>query len=308
MGTDMACGRIANRQYGVLSRNQALASGMTEPMIWHRIGSGRWESVLPGVYRISGAPIFALQQLMAAHLYAGRDSVVCARSAAAAWGLEGGLFVPVEVASPRQVRTSTDSEVVPRRCSALNACDVALLDCLPITNRIRTLIDMSAEVSERTLDIALDQVLRSRPASLGKLVRRMDELRPMRLRGTARLRRLVEERDPRRAMTESQLETLVRRWIRRHGFPEPVVQHRVLLPQYGTARLDFAYPDKLVGVEADSYAWHSSRDAFERDRARNSEFASLGWIIIQTTSREMERYPDRPATRLWRALERRAFT
>jgi hypothetical protein len=32
----------------------------------------------------------------------------------------------------------------------------------------------------------------------------------------------------------------------------------------------------LVGIEADSLEWHTSREAFERDRIRSNEFAALG--------------------------------
>lgn len=98
------------------------------------------------------------------------------------------------------------------------------------------------------------------------------------------------ERQPR-----ASFERLMRRGLRKHGFPEPVFQHWVTPPDYGPARLDCAYPDLKIGIEADSYKWHSSRVAFERDRARNREFASLGWIIIQTTKREIQRFFHRAA-------------
>ena len=260
---------------------------------------------MPDVYRISGAPQTDLQFLMAAHLYAGEGSVVYGLSAAAIWGLERGRIIPAQIAVRRQLQLTTP-KVAGRRCVSLAPGDISHLQGLPITNRVRTLIDMSALVDERTIDIALDQVLRMEPDSLQRLHTRMDELRSGRLRGMKALRRLVQDRDSSKAMTESELETLVRRWLRKHLFPQPVFQHWVDLPQYGPARLDFAYPDKLIGVEADSYAWHSSRSAFERDRARISEFASLGWIIIQTTSREIQKYSDRPAARLGRALDLRA--
>jgi very-short-patch-repair endonuclease len=301
---DAACARLASRQFGVLSRAQALEAGMTETMIWKRISSGIWEAVLPSVYRLGGAPITQLQQLMAAHLYAGPWSIVFGRSAAAAWGISGGSLSPPEVASPRQLKVF-GLNIVARHSTSIVAGDVTQLDCLPITNRVRTLIDLSALVDGRTLEIALDEVLRAHPSSLRRLKERMDELRAKRLRGTKLLRRLIEERDPDKAMTESGLETRVRRWLKRFGFPEPEFQYWVKLPQYGPARLDFAYPDKRIGIEADSYAWHSGREAFERDRARNSEFASVGWIILQTTSREIDAHPERPAARLRRAFELR---
>jgi very-short-patch-repair endonuclease len=98
---------------------------------------------------------------------------------------------------------------------------------------------------------------------------------------------------------------LTRRWIKRFGFPPPVFQHWVSLPYYGPARLDFAYPKLMVGVEADSFEWHTGREAFERDRIRSNEFAALGWIIIRTTYREMENFPVRPARALRAAIDER---
>jgi hypothetical protein len=304
-GVDHYCAYVANRQFGVLSRAQALASGMTKDMICDRLASGRWAVMLPNVYRICGVPPTELQFLLGAHLYAREDSVVSGLSAAAVWGLEGGRFLPAQIAAPRQLQVASPN-IVGRRCASLSSCDITRLDRLPITNRVRTLIDMSAYVDERVMDIALDQVLRARPGSLRLLNERLEQLRAARLRGTRMLRALLEDRDPTMALTESELETLMRRWLMKYGFPIPVFQHWVDLPQFGPARLDAAYPEKLIGIEADSFAWHSGRAEFERDRARISEFASLGWIIVQTTSREIERYPGMPAARLGRALELRA--
>jgi hypothetical protein len=295
--SDEACARLAGLQFGVISREQALSVGMTERMITQRISSSRWDVVLPCVYRICGAPISQLQQLMAAQLYMGPPSVVFGRCAAGVWGIEGGRLNPPEIASPRQVKAG-GVKFIARRCTSIEPCDVTRLDNLPVTNRVRTLIDLSAAVDVRTLESALDQLLREHPGSLQRLTERLEELRAKRLRGVKRLRRLVEERDPVGAITESALEASVLRWLGRNGFPEPVAQHWVDLPNFGPVRLDFAYPDKLIGVEADSYAWHSGREAFERDRARISELASLGWTIIQTTHREMKRHPGRVAARL----------
>jgi very-short-patch-repair endonuclease len=277
---------------------------MTEAMIRSRCTSGRWIVALPSVYRICGAQITQMQLLMAAQLYGGSGTVVMGRSAAAVWKMEGARGLPAEIASPRQL-VARAAGIIARRSGSIEPCDVTVVGALSLTNRVRTLIDMSFRVPERTLDVALDQVLRAEPTSRDRLTERMEALRSARLRGIKTLRRLIDQRDPDQAMTESALESLVRWWLLRFGFPEPVFQYWVDLPQYGPARLDFAYPNKLIGVEADSYAWHSSRASFERDRARNSELASLGWLILPMTLREIQRYPDRPAARLERALELR---
>jgi hypothetical protein len=63
-------------QYGVVSRQQARASGMTDRQIDTRIASERWQLVHPGVSRVRGAPVTTRQRLMAATLWAGDDSAI----------------------------------------------------------------------------------------------------------------------------------------------------------------------------------------------------------------------------------------
>jgi very-short-patch-repair endonuclease len=302
---DAECARIAALQWGVLGRAQARSAGLTPKQIHYRLANGRWEAFLPSVYLISGTPFVVRQRLMAAVLWGGPEAVVFRRSAAALWELEGGRDDPPEIASPRQLRDAS-SRVRAHRSATIGPADVTMLGPLPVTTPGRTLIDLGGVLGEPALEVSLDQALRSHRVSVRSLRDRIEELAPQRLPGLSRLRRLVDERDPARAPTDSELETLVHRWLRTNGFPAPVFQHWVTLPAHGPARLDFAYPDKLVGVEADSYAWHSGRSAFERDRARIGELASLGWIVIQTTHREIRTRPDLPAQRLRRALALRS--
>jgi hypothetical protein len=289
-------------QFGVVHADQASRVGMTRSMIRHRLDTGRWEQVHPCVFRIAGAPSTREQRAMAAVLYGGPGSVVVGRNAAALWDLAGGRWDPPEISSPRQLRRP-GSPIVARRCTTLESRDVTNLASLPLTGLCRTVIDLCGMTDAHTSEMAFDQALR-RGVSLKALRLRTEELGSTKLPGLPRVREFIQDRDPDIAMTDTELETLVNAWRKKFGFPTPVFQYWVKLPDYGPARLDFAYPDLMVGVEADSYAFHSGRAAFERDRARISEFASLGWIIIQTTWREIERYPERVANRLARALAR----
>ncbi|SRR6266851_4949606 len=52
---DTACAKIAEKQSGLISRDQAIRTGMSERAIGRRLGAGRWHQVLPGVYRLAGA-------------------------------------------------------------------------------------------------------------------------------------------------------------------------------------------------------------------------------------------------------------
>jgi hypothetical protein len=304
---DAICAQIAKRQFGVISRLQAQAAGMSTDMLYRRLADGRWELLYRSTYRITGVPPSQPQEAMAACLRVGRDSFVVGRTAAAAWGLQGGRWKPPEVATPRRIAASRH-QIAVRSSTTHSRLDVTHLGALPITTPTRSLIDLAGGVDERTLELALDQSLRSGRVTLPTLASRVAELKASRLPGLHNLRSLINDRDPACALRPTELQTLLRRWLVAWEFPNPVFQFGVTLPDYGRSRLDFAYPDLLVGLEGDSYEWHSGRDAFERDRARISEYASLGWIIIQTTHREIEHHPDRPARRLRSALAQRLST
>jgi hypothetical protein len=71
--------RIAARRYGVVSREQAVAAGFTQPMIDTRLRTTRWVSLYPGVYLIDGAPITDRGRALAAALAANAHVSHCRR-------------------------------------------------------------------------------------------------------------------------------------------------------------------------------------------------------------------------------------
>lgn len=78
-------------------------------------------------------------------------------------------------------------------------------------------------------------------------------------------------------------------WVEhlRQGLPPLtglVSQHELLDGKY---RLDFALPDRKIGVELDGYAYHSSPEAFTRDRARQRNIERAGWRIIRFSGSEI---------------------
>jgi very-short-patch-repair endonuclease len=69
--------------------------------------------------------------------------------------------------------------------------------------------------------------------------------------------------------------------------------------------LDFAYPDLMLAIEADSYLWHASLADWQRDRARNNELVVLGWSILPLTYDLVVHIPAEAARQVGRALETR---
>src|ERR1700687_272798 len=88
---DRACAEIAEKQFGLISRDQAIGTGLSERAIGRRRGADRWRQVLPGVYRLAGAPTSWEQSLKAATLWGGDGCVVSHRAAGALHRLGGFL-------------------------------------------------------------------------------------------------------------------------------------------------------------------------------------------------------------------------
>jgi very-short-patch-repair endonuclease len=143
------------------------------------------------------------------------------------------------------------------------------------------LLDLAA-VGNPRLEKGLDQVLRERLASPDRLWLLIDDPNLFGRRGTKRLRDLMVERSPETAPTHSEMEDLFMRIVRWGRFDEPVPQCEVPL-SFGSIHVDFAYPERRLAIECDSYAFHMDRESFERDRRRDAELQALGWTVLRIT-------------------------
>src|SRR5439155_15236085 len=155
---DRGCGAIASRQFGLISRNQALAEGLSADAIDQRLAAGRWERLLPAVFRIAGAPGSWHQRLMAAILWA-PSAAVSHESAAALWELEGCPSDGVEL-STASTRKSSAPWIRLHRVAGLERVDVTTLGPIRVTTPTRTLADLCGVMTPDAVERALDDALR----------------------------------------------------------------------------------------------------------------------------------------------------
>jgi predicted transcriptional regulator of viral defense system len=161
---DAALLRVATRQYGVFSRHQVVALGFSPSQIDRRITTRRWESVLPRVYRVGGAPPSGRQAAMAACLWAGDGAAVSHRAAGVLWNLEGvsGTRVELWVPADRKLRTA---KLTVHRSYELARVDRTHLGCIPITTPARTLIDLAGVLDDEALEAAVESGFREHRVS-----------------------------------------------------------------------------------------------------------------------------------------------
>ncbi|HZR13182.1 MAG TPA: type IV toxin-antitoxin system AbiEi family antitoxin domain-containing protein [Acidimicrobiia bacterium] len=305
-GRDSRAAAIAGSQYGLLSAAQAVAIGFTPNAIRTRVTRGRWDRMLPGVYRIAGAPTRGRQAALAAALWAGEDSRVSHLTAAVLWNLDGVVTRRVDITVPYEC-TRRHPAVVVHRTKTLPAVDRDVVHGIPVTTVARTLVDLAGSVDATVLETALDDALRKQLTTCAFVEWRVRELGRTGRAGVAVLRRLLEERGRGAAALESALEGAVWRVLLRSGLPRPVRQHAVTIDGR-SFRLDFAWPDAFVAVEADGYAFHAGRRAFVDDRARTARLVAAGWRVVPVTWDEVRKRPDDFVAHVRSALDRASLT
>jgi len=241
---------------------------------------------------------------MAACLHWGPDAAVSLRAAAVLRGLVGFKRTNVEVTVPKnRNRSRSDRVVIHWSSDLIPEEDLTTIDGIPVTTPARTLLDLATVEPEVLIERCLDDALRRRLVSLRFLKRWLDDPRRQRHRGLPMLKRLVAAR-ARSGPTHSPLETDVLQLLTRAGLPTPELQHEVYEDERFVGRLDFAYPEQLVGIEADGYRHHDHRGTFDDERRRGNELAALGWNVLRLTSKHLEENPSGVATWVRRALER----
>lgn len=271
---------MATRQYGVFSRRQVIALGVTVGKLRHRTQTGRWETLLPQVYRIGGTPSSPRQAAMAATLWAGEGCLLSHWTAAALWGLDHRHGSKVELWVPAG-RSPTSENVIVHRGGRLDRADRTVLDGLPITTPTRTLIDIAGRSEDEALLAAMERAFREGLTTPERLGARITALRTSGRPGAGRLEQMLIDRHVDAAALESRLEARLWRILTRSALPSCLRQHWVVAngKRY---RLDFAWPERRVAVECNGLAFHG-RERFDRDGERTADLSSEGWLVIPVT-------------------------
>lgn len=281
---------LANGQFGVFARDQALELGATRRMIDYRVKHGAWTIVLPGVLRAAVVASSLRQQSMAACLWSAPDGLVSHQSAAELWGFEGITTDRMHVTLPagRSLRSET---VTVHHTTDLLPADVGRRGPIAVASSLRTAIDLAGVVTADALEIAIESALRRGLFSVGQLRWRAEALMGTGRAGSAALRDLIARRDLGR--TESKWEVKTAQVLVTAGFAAPTRQYSVRHHGKEIARVDLAYPDARVILEYDSDQWHAGTTRRHRDAARRNRLRALGWTVIEVTPatlRDPERF------------------
>jgi very-short-patch-repair endonuclease len=293
---ERAIGAIADRQHGVVARDQLIRLGFEEGAIKRRVGAGRLNEIQRGVYAPGHRLLTREGRWLAAVIASGPNAVLSHWSAAALWRIRPNSRTTIDVTTPHKSRTW---DGIRRHHKALPADEIAVEDGIPVTAVPRTIFDLAAtepaDIVENLLREAEYRELRDR-LSLWDLVERYPGRRGVRKVREA-LERLKEEPSGRK---RSKLEERFAPFLRRHRLPLPRFNDWILA---GGRRfkVDCHWSGTGQIVELDGWEGHSTRSAFREDRARDRILRVAGYSVTRLTWNQLDDEPEAIAADL-RAL------
>jgi len=235
---------------------------------------------------------------MAAVLASGPDALLSHQTAAALWGLRGYSGGAVHVTVSRK---STSSKRIRRHLSHMPPDERTEKEGIPVTSVHRTIFDLA---TSEDVDAVVAMIKEAEYLNLWDRLSLWDLLEryPGR-RGSRNLRfalkRITEEPTGRK---RSKLEERFAPFLRRHRLPLPRFNDWIPLDPK-PYRVDCHWPQRRLIVELDGWEGHSSRSAFQDDRARDRALKVAAYSVIHLTWAQLDSEPAQVAADL-RALLR----
>jgi hypothetical protein len=279
--------RLATKQLGLVTTRQLDHLGIAswKPNRWAR--SGHLSRVSHGVYAIHGMPASWEQSALAASLAIGDASVLSHATAATAWKLAVQTDERIHLTIPHDLgRTRAGAGLVVHRSRALAAAERTRVGRLPVTTVARTIVDLAPTLAPESLARVVDDALSRRTVTPERLRQAICRHAERRRPGTTRLWTAIEPwlgGPP----LESVAEAAFLRAMNKAGLPDPVVQH-VIADDETVARVDFAWPARMVVLEVDGFRWHANPTSHAHDSLRANKLAAKGWTILRATPAELD--------------------
>ena len=304
MSTEGRAFALMAEQYGLVSRAQALAAGMTQHHIRWRVRTGQWVRAAHGVYRHAAVPSTPHSELLGPCLAYG--VLASHRSAAALHDIDGDRLDRVElVAAEGSVRRIPGASLHHSR--QMHLARPVVRQGIPVTGLPRTVLDLAAVVSRVRLDRTIDAVLRDRRLRLSDLWAVLTAHAKPGRNGSAALRAALEARLPEGGVPLSDWSRMVAKLLEDARLPRPVFEYRIMDGNgLLVAQADLAYPAERLAIELDSVRWHFNLESFAADPRRRNETSLAGWTVLTFTWSDYAERPEALCATVARALRQAA--
>jgi very-short-patch-repair endonuclease len=282
--------RLAARQHGVFSLEQAREAGFDKHAVYRRVDAGRWKRLDHRVFGLpSSAPTWERRMWVA--LLSRPAAVVGGDSAAFLHGFRGfRAGKPTIVVPGSSNARSTIARVI--RAEHFAEIEVDTIDGFPTTSTAETLIQLAGDLPKGFFIDVFDDLLLKGSLDLGRLDPLLEREGQRRRRGIVLMRKMLEARLPGAPTKESSyLEGLLEKvltdgevqdWSREHPFS---INGR-------PSRVDVYIASCRLVIEADGRSWHMRHGAFESDRRRDNELAARGIQVLRFTYEMLTEDPE----------------
>jgi predicted transcriptional regulator of viral defense system len=298
--------RLAARQGGVVTREQARRAGCTESEIRRFLHRGDWTAVRRGLYAASDAVVEPRLRLIAeaaaCWLALGRRPVISHGTAAMLHGLVPSAGPTVELtADPNQLHWRGNAGFR-LHTACLPPHHTTESGGLPVTSVARTAVDLCRRLPYEEGVAMLDDALHRELVARDELDRVLRDCAVWPRIRHAALAVAASER-----LAESPLETVCRLTFARHGLPAPECQALVVDPADGwRARVDFHWPAHRTVVEADGRLKYATPADLWNEKLRQERIEELGYAVLRVTWPQVTSDPAGTVARVLRAFVRGA--
>ena len=276
----------AELQHGVFGRELLRELEFTKRQVARRTQDRRWLELYQGVWRMAGAPQTWRGDVLAGVLAGGPTAVASHRSAAALRDLPGGDERLQEITCARWLRAQHGT-LVAHETKRLSHIDRTVVDAIPVTTVVRTLLDLGSVRHPDTVELAVEAALRKDLTTIDSLEATVRRLGRRGRNGAGVLRAILADRTVDRAITASTMEIKLLQVLRKNGLPEPVVQYEVWHKDVFLGRVDAAYIQWKIAMEYESYEHHTGKRALERDSARRNAMLAADWKPVSVTWKDL---------------------
>lgn len=285
---------VARRQAGAFTRSQVRDAGLTDRQVERRIAEGRWVRLTPSVLVEAATPRTRLTEVWVCVLAAGPGAAIAGVTAAWWWGWaddDGRVHL---VAPPGRRRRLPDRALLRRVETQPGA--IVQLRGVPVTSKARTLADCLRLLDRSAASAVLDRSQQRAGPSLAAVAACL----PHRGAGCAQARSLLAAADGTAFEAERRCARVLRAarvvgWT--PNYPVRIGGRRYVL--------DFAFPELLIAVEIDGFAFHHDPVRFQRDRQRQNALVGAGWLVLRFTWHDLVDQPDLVVADVQAAIRRR---
>ena len=288
--------RVAESQHGLITARQLDEAGLSRHDRRRLVDTGQVRIKTRGVYVLGAVQPSPHQRVMSAVLGQGEDAHASHVTAAWVWGA---------ARSPRILDVTVLALGSSRRDVRLHRslfdAGRTIHDGIPVSTPCRTLGELGAVAPQGQVEACLDNFL-------GRGLVTAEDVLDWRLthggrgrRGIGVLGRVLTERLIHGELSDSKLEAAFHKLLVLAGLDQ--FDYHLNVEGY---EVDFAHVPARVIIEVDGWKYHSSRDAFVRDRWRDATLAANGWIVLRFTWRQVIEQPNGVIARVRATLQQRA--